>query len=199
MVQSKTERTLDWDKILKEYGPETQSALRSLLAQHDIDESDPVSALIASMFISQVDSLKAFNTLKDVIENGKTSLAAEFSEQMIALRGIVAIAEDKLVQGSEKTIKERQTEMLNVVSSGIRTAISRANSSSHVRSTSSALFLAGTVGFIALFSVVAGAVMMHAFSVDDDTVGLSERNKAAIEICKENRAELGNKCIIDLD
>ena len=153
-----TVKRIDWDALIEGYGPEAKNSIRELLSQYEIDEEDPIALLIASMFLSQVDTMRAFDTISEAIETGRSNLSDEFSEQILKLRGLIAYAEEHLVETSKEQIDERQGELLSVVKAGVSQAIARSSQRSHAQNTAGTIALAIAVSGLCVLSLVAGGL-----------------------------------------
>ena len=153
-----TKKRIDWDSLTAGYGPEAQKSIRELLSQYDIDEEDPIAMLIASMFVSQVDTLRAFSTIEATIEAGRSNLSKEFSEQVFKLRGIIAYAEDNLMQTSKASVEARHDELLSVVKAGVSHAISRSGSRAAKENTLNTVSLMIAASGLCLLGLIIGVL-----------------------------------------
>lgn len=206
-----TTTTVNWDVVLEGYGPEAREGLVNILRDYEINDDDAVAALIASMFVSQLDTMRAFQTISEVIKEGKDSLSDEFKEQIISLRGIISFAEEHLVETGKEAIEERQKDLLDVVRAGIAKAIHKSDQTRHFRSTAGVLMMMGAVGLIAIVSAISGAMVVRSLSstpisavtsndplTDPLWVDIAAKNSEAVETCIENSAKLENKCVIEV-
>lgn len=211
-MSTTTAKTINWDAILEDYGNDAKINLKMLLVEHTIDDDDPVAALIASMFISHMDTLRAFNSINSVIEDGKDSLSTEFKEQIVALRGIVSFAQEHLIEAGKEQLGKREDELLTVVKEGIKQALLRSEAVTHARTTGGLLvsvLIASVVASIAgIGGVFLGRSMMPnevatptATSVEmtPEWQEIQANNSDTLKVCLENWDILSGKCIIEIN
>lgn len=81
-------------KILQTYGPDVKAELVSILAEYDIAANDPLAAVIASLYVANLENLKklhampgAFQELIQADVSSFQKLSSDLTEQ---LRGILA-------------------------------------------------------------------------------------------------------------
>ncbi|MEM9008680.1 MAG: hypothetical protein AAGE59_34870 [Cyanobacteria bacterium P01_F01_bin.86] len=206
-IETEQKPGINWDAVLQDYGPKAKLQLNQLLSEYDISDTDPVAALIASMFISHMDTLQAFNSISEVISQGKHDLSTEFKEQILALRGIIAFAQEHLIDSGEEQIEKRQADLLDVVKEGIRKALLRSEAVSHARNTGGLLIAVGITGLMTAIAGVSGVIIGKGLSptpvvaVPQESLWpeLEAKNKQTLEACLQNRAELEGRSIIQMD
>lgn len=206
-------KQIDWDYILASYGEETRNVLKELLNSNSVDDSDPAAIVIAGLFISQIDTNKAFQSIESVINQGKDELSEEFKNQILTLRGIIAYAEEHVVESGERAIEARRKDLLNVVKHGIAQAIGEQGRSIFIRSNVSIIAFGVLVASVAILSALSGAVVIqrllptssHAQPVIGQTpelqawMQLYESNRERIQVCLANTAELSRKCVVEVE
>lgn len=212
-VSTKT-RVVDWNEILAPHGEDTKATILGILDEYNIDYDAPEAALIASMVISQVETLTAFLSIESKLEDGKDALSDQFTEQILALRGIISYAKEHLVETSketieahQKTIEARQEKMLDVVSTGIRKSVLKASVANNNRS-----LIQSVAGAIAggVIAIVSGGICLWVgtsmFSQSAQPVTANSEfgqigidNAEIIESCIANSVELNGKCVITVE
>ncbi|NJM98890.1 MAG: hypothetical protein HC800_18600 [Phormidesmis sp. RL_2_1] len=201
-----TTTTVNWDVVLEGYGPEAREGLIKILRDYEINDDDAVAALIASMFVSQLDTMRAFQTISEVIEKGKDSLSDEFKEHIISLRGIISFAEEHLVEAGKEAIEQRQKDLLDVVRAGIAKAIHKSDQFRHFRSTAGILLMMGAVGLISIVSALSGVMVVQSLSSSPTSDPLTDplwaeiavKNAEAVKTCIENTDKLEHMCVIEV-
>ncbi|MEM9946003.1 MAG: hypothetical protein AAF810_08055 [Cyanobacteria bacterium P01_D01_bin.36] len=211
-MSATTTKTINWDAILEDYGNEAKINLKMLLVEHRIDDDDPVAALIASMFISHMDTLRAFNSINSVIEDGKDSLSTEFKEQIVALRGIVSFAQEHLIEAGKEQLGKREDELLTVVKEGIKQALLRSEAVTHARTTGGLLVSVLIASVVASIAGI-GGVLLGRSMVPNEVVAptatsvemttewqeIQANNSDILKVCLENWDTLNGKCIIEIN
>lgn len=198
-------QVLDWDAILAVHGESSKTEIESLLESYGIDKQSVEAALIASMFLAHNETLKAFVALESVLEDNRKHLSGQFTEQILALRGIVSYAREHLTETTADTMKSRHEEMLEVVSRGIKKAISKSSGESHTRNLASTLILVGLVGTLTIassaFTYMLSSRSNPSSVTEKDVVWdkIREKNSSIVEDCYENIDELEGKCRIFLE
>ncbi|MEM6453180.1 MAG: hypothetical protein AAF703_23045 [Cyanobacteria bacterium P01_D01_bin.105] len=213
-MQTVTRKQIDWDSILETYGPETKIALHKLLSDHDIPESDPAALVIAALFMTQIDSNRAFNSISETINSGKKELSAEFSDHIVKLRGIITYAEEHLIETGQQEMEQRRAEMHDVIKEGIAKAIGQQHRAIRRRETVGNLALMIGVAAISAISLLVGAAGAYVVSSSEkapdevsavETVSnaevwtdIAESNQAQLLLCLENLEQLERKCAISI-
>ena len=204
-------RVVDWDEILGPHGDDVKETIIGILDEYNIDPDAPEAAMIASMFISHVETLNSFLAIQGRLEDGKEALSVQFTEQIMALRGVVSYAKENLIESSRAAIDKQQKEMLDVVSVGIRQSILKASSANNNRNLTQSIVGAIAGGVIAIISggfclwigtsllspaaAPATAAIEPGSQVDD----ISQKNADAIKACIDNYETLGGKCVISIE
>ncbi len=210
-------KTIDWEHILESYGAETKIGLHRLLSENGVSESDPAALVIAALFISQIDTNKAFQSISSTIDAGKAELSEEFKTQIVQLRGIISYAKEHLVETSKVEVEKRQDELLNVVKAGVSQAVGRHQRNSGTRSTAATVATIVCVATVSLVSVIAGGLGMYLTSAGsrgqvaptvsaeweaiphaDTWLGIAKTNGDKLDVCLENQLKLEGKCVIEL-
>ena len=210
-------KKINWDEILETYGAEAKVGLARLLAEADIQDSDPAALIIAAMFISQIDTIKAYDSITETISSGRESLGEEFKNQITMLRGIVTYAEEHLIQTNDKQVEKRKQEMLLVIKEGIAKTLGRESSKRHRRSVAGNLSTIICVTISVIVSIGLGATgasfMLSSNDADSAVVdgqqmkglkngetwlSIIDRNQDELETCLVNIEELGGKCVIEV-
>ena len=207
-------KSIDWDTILETYGPETKVGLNKLLAENGVAESDPAALVIAALFISQIDSNKAFQSITQTIDSGKEQLNEQFRIQILQLRGIVTYAEEHLIQTNEEQVDKRKKEILEVIKIGIAKAIGKRHREDGNRATTHTVVTIVCVALTSIASILVGgggAFFLSASksNLADDPVWsatpnaelwvkIAEQNQDKLSVCLKHQAELGGECAISI-
>ena len=201
-------RVVDWEEILGPHGDGVKETIIGILDEYNIDQDAPEAAMIASMFISHVETLNSFLAIEGKLEDGKEALSVQFTEQILALRGVVSYAKENLVESSRAAIDKQQKEMLEVVSAGIRQSVMKASSANNDRNLTQSITGAIAGGVIAIISGglclwVGTSLMTPAATASADPSSevdqISQQNAEAIKACIENYEALGGKCVISVE
>jgi hypothetical protein len=210
-------KKIEWDEILEAYGPEAKIAITKLLADAEISHADPAAVIIAALFISQIDSTKAFQSISKTIDNGKEQLNAQFKSQVEQLRGVVTYAEEHLVQSNEERVEKHQKELVDAVKGGITKVLGKEHQNRHKR----AVFKNGATiictAIVAVVSMVTGAstalvarggekatpVPVSAANIEalpngERWLKIAESNQTQLETCLKNISALDNRCAITI-
>ncbi|MEO1349080.1 MAG: hypothetical protein AAFW84_09820 [Cyanobacteria bacterium J06635_15] len=217
-------KNINWDYIIESYGEEGRSALNKLLAEGEVDESTPAATVIAGLFLSQIDSNKAFRSLSAVIDDGKQELSEEFKAQIIQLRGIISFAQEHLVETGQQEIDKRQGELLDVVKNGISKAIGNHNRSASTRTAAYFISISLCTFIVSVVSIGIGAFGLYAIQpkkseipdlaqlgsdqqalldwsqTEDGQIWLNiiSSNQEQLNTCIDNRVKLEGRCAIEL-
>ncbi|MGB3766581.1 MAG: hypothetical protein WA947_08475 [Phormidesmis sp.] len=212
-----SKKRIEWDEVLETYGPEVKAALTKLLAEAQISDSDPAAAIIAALFISQIDSTQAFRSISKTIDQGKEDLSAQFRSQVEQLRGVVTYAEEHLVQTNEKRVEQHQTELVRAVKDGIAKVLGKESKNRHKRAsfTNGATIICAAIVAVAGVAVGAStaliarggekaaplpvdAATVEALPNGDRWLEIANSNQAQLETCLENISALDGRCAITI-
>ena len=213
-VELKSNR-LDWDGILENYGPDAKIAITKLLHEAEINEGDPASVIIAAMFISQIDTNRAYLSVKTTLDEGKSEIAQELGKSIEQLRGIVSFAQEKLMIHSEEKLEKNHHDMMKAIKAGVAKTLGQESSKRYKRSvvlTSATTICAALVSLVGIFIGGGGvyAVMRSSqpevVSVDQlnavpngsTWLKVAESNQEQLDVCMDKASELNHRCVIEV-
>lgn len=211
-------KKIEWDEILETYGPEAKMAITKLLAEAQISEFDPAAVIIAAMFISQIDSNNAFQSVAKTIDAGKEELSKQFQRQVEQLRGVVTYAEEHLVQSNEVRVQAHQKELVQAVKGGIAKVLGNESRSRRQRTTVVNSMTMICAAIVSLVSMGAGAAIVSLTTNDrkpeetvpvavsdvealpngDRWLRIAEANQIELETCLENISALDGRCAVKI-
>lgn len=208
-------KTIEWDAILETYGPEAKTAISRLLAEAQISEFDPAAVIIAALFISQIDSNKAFQSIAETIDSGKEELSKQFQQQVEQLRGVVTYAEEHLVQTNEKQVEKHQSELIAAVKTGIVRVLGKESQSRHQKSLVANSLTIVFAAIVSIAGMAAGASIVYvamsaslkrpvpistsdieALPNGDRWLDIAEFNQDRLDTCLANLSALEGRCAI---
>ncbi|EDX82437.1 hypothetical protein S7335_1141 [Synechococcus sp. PCC 7335] len=215
MTVASVTKTLDWDGILETYGPDAKIAITKLLSEAEISEGDPAAVIIAAMFISQIDTNRAYLSVKTTLDEGKSDIAQELGKSIEQLRGIVSFAQEKLIVHSDEKLEKSHRDMMKAIKAGVAKALGQESSKRHQRSV--ILSSASTVcaAFVAIAGILIGGSGVYAVMrgnqadiVSADEINsipngstwlkIAERNQEQLDICLTQTDKLSNRCAIEI-
>ena len=209
-------KRIEWEAILEAYGPDAKASLKSLLADAEISDSDPAAVVISAMFISQIDSVQAFQSIAETIDTGKAELSSQFQTQIEQLRGIIAFAKEHLVETSEESIEKNQKEMIEAVKGGIAKVLGKESQSRQQKATFANGMTIVCAAIVSIASMVVGASIVYvstkgsklpqpvaasaleALPNGDVWSDIAESNQVQLATCLENIAALDRRCAITI-
>ena len=214
-------KPVDWDDVLETYGPETKTLLYNLLKDNGIPDTDPAALVIAALFISQIDSNRAFLSITETIDAGKEELHKQFETQVLQLRGIITYAQEHLVETGKKQVDERKQELLTTIKEGIAKAIGNKHRNSSRRETANMVTIIVCVAATSLVSMLASGIAVHVMA--PKTMGqtttpsntninaswenipnaelwaeIAVKNDTQLSLCRENFSKLEGQCPITI-
>ncbi|MGB3296021.1 MAG: hypothetical protein WBB01_23810 [Phormidesmis sp.] len=207
---------LDWNEITNRHGVETRLAIENLLSEYDVPADGTVALLIASMFISQKDSVVAFDEVSKIFETGQSDLSDQFKGLVEQLRGIISFAQEHLVETTVEKVSSSQSEIVENVRKGVAKAISKANASQERRTIVTTLFTMGAAGILAISGAAVGSIVTasvtskpapaeQTHSIVNETIKnadtwkqIIELNQETVQNCISQSVQLENRCVIDI-
>ncbi len=210
-------KRIEWDEILETYGPEAKTYIKKLLSDAQISDSDPAAVIISALFISQIDSTRAFRSISETIDNGKEELNNQFKRQVEQLRGVVTYAEEHLVQSNEERVEKHQKELVQAVKGGIAKVLGRESQNRHKRASfinTTTILCAAVVSVVSMVVGASTALIAKGkekaapLPVSAETIevlpngdlwlGIARSNQTQLETCLANLAKLDRRCAITI-
>jgi predicted phage tail protein len=212
-----SQKRIEWDEILEAYGPEAKIAITRLLADAQISDTDPAAVIIAALFISQIDSTKAFQSISETIDKGKEQLTVQFRGQIEQLRGVVTYAEEHLVQSNEERVEKHQKELVDAVKGGIAKVLGKEQQNRHKRANfknGATIICTAIVAVVCMVTGASTALLarggekvapvpvsadnIKALPNGERWLEIAESNQTQLKTCLENVSTLDNRCAITI-